>query len=82
MNKDFLYISAFCFDDLFDYLQKTSVRNSGHSIQKFHKLILKGLVENLSINNNIIALSSIPVTSKTHSKIFWRILLYTTSKYF
>ena len=70
MNKDFLYISAFCFDNMFDYLQKTSFRNSGHSIQKFHKLILKGLEENLS-NNNIIALSSIPVTSKTHSRIFW-----------
>ena len=70
MNKDFLYISTFCFDNMFDYLQKTSFRNSGHSIQKFHKLILKGLEENLS-NNYIIALSSIPVTSKTHSRIFW-----------
>ena len=71
MNRNFLYISAFCFDNVFDYLQKTSFRNSGHSIQKFHKLILKGLVDNLSANNNIIALSSIPVTSKNHPRIFW-----------
>ena len=56
MNKDFLYVSAFCFDNMFDYLQKNYFRNSGHSIQNFINNF-KRIKENLS-NNNIIFLPS------------------------
>ena len=41
-----LYTSAVCSVRLLDWLYKTSVKKPMYSIQKFHRLLLKGFVAN------------------------------------
>lgn len=67
-----LYISSFCTPKLFDYVFKSSTIKPGQAVQKFHKLLIEGF-NKLPQQCSIEVLSTIPVTTKGHSKIWWNV---------
>lgn len=69
-----LYVSTVCSIRLLDRLYKTSVRKPMYSIQKFHRLVLKGLVSN---QVKVQTLTTIPVNSRNHKKKLWNVKIET-----
>ena len=69
MKNEVLYISSLCSDRVSEIVFKTSLENSGLGTQKFHKLIVTGLVaQNI---NNVKLLVSLPITQKINKRKFW-----------
>lgn len=65
-----LYVSSVCSEKLLDVLYKTSIIKPMYSIQKFHRLVLKGFVSNHAA---VQTLSAIPVSFRNHKKKFWNV---------
>lgn len=65
-----LYTSAVCSVRLLDWLYKTSVKKPMYSIQKFHRLLLKGFVAN---HIDVQTLTTIPVSTNNHRKKSWNV---------
>ena len=63
-----LYVSTVCSLGLLDWLYRTSVSKPMYSIQKFHRLVLKGLVAN---QVQVQTLTAIPVNTSNHCKKIW-----------
>lgn len=63
-----LYISTLVSEDVLKDLHNTSKIKPMYSIQKFHRLIVDGLTKN---SQNVIALSTIPVSHRNHSRKLW-----------
>lgn len=70
-QKNILFVSTLCSDKVFDYISNTSSKKSGHSIQKFHSLIIQGLA--IQKSNVVELFSSLPIAYKSHKKRLWRI---------
>ena len=64
-----LYLSTLCSEKMNDYLFTTAVKKPIQSAQKFHRLIVKGMVSNGKKNVNVI--SAIPVIPSRHKRLFW-----------
>ncbi|MEG1861822.1 MAG: glycosyltransferase [Bacteroidaceae bacterium] len=65
-----LYVSTCCSNKAIDFLFKTAIEKPGLAIQKFHFLLIKGLILN---DVFVQCLSCLPVTKRTHKKLFWNI---------
>lgn len=63
-----LYFSSLMSSRVLDYLYTSSKVKPLYSIQKFHKLIVEGFVEN---NNEVNVLSAVPVSNENHSRKLW-----------
>ena len=63
-----LYCSNLCSENMLDSIFKSSERKPLLSIQKFHKLFVEGIK---TTGNEIIVLSSIPVSSENNKQKFW-----------
>ena len=63
-----LYSSSVCSVKLLDFLYRTSKVKPMYSIQKFHRLLLRGFVAN---HVKVETLSAIPVSTNNHAKKFW-----------
>ena len=66
-----LYVSSVCSKRLLDLLYKTSLIKPMYSVQKFHRLVLKGFVSN---HAEVQTLSAIPVSFRNHRKKFWNVV--------
>ena len=65
-----LYSSSVCSNKLLNYLYNTSTKKPMYSIQKFHRLLLKGFIRN---GVDVQTLSAIPISSQNHTKKVWMI---------
>lgn len=65
-----LYVSSVCSERLLDILYRTSTIKPMYSIQKFHRLVLRGFVANHAA---VQTLSAIPVSFRNHKKKFWNV---------
>jgi len=63
-----LYCSTLCSEKMINYLFSTSIRKPLLSIQKFHRLLVEGLVKN---GCEITILSSIPISRNNNRKTWW-----------
>ncbi len=70
--KKLLYVSCLCSPELLNYIFATALRKPLLSIQKFHLLLAEGFAMHQD-SCSIETLSSIPVTTATHSKRIWRV---------
>ena len=70
--KKLLYVSCLCSPELLNYIFATALRKPLSSIQKFHLLLAEGFAMHQD-SCSIETLSSIPVTTATHSKRIWRV---------
>ena len=64
-----LYLSTLCSEKMNDYLFATAIKKPIQSAQKFHRLIVKGLLKNSK--KNIKVISAIPIVSSRHKRLFW-----------
>lgn len=64
-----LFVSTLVSEKMLDFLYKTSSSKMLYSIQKFHRLLLRGFVMN---QVNVRSLSAIPVTS-SHRRKWWKV---------
>lgn len=65
-----LYSSTVCSNKLLTHLYNTSTKKPMYSIQKFHRLLLKGFIRN---GVDVQTLSAIPISSQNHTKKVWMI---------
>ena len=65
-----LYVSSVCSERLLDILYRTSTIKPMYSIQKFHRLVLRGFVANHAA---VQTLSAIPVSFRNYKKKFWNV---------
>lgn len=68
MKKRILYISALSSQKLIDELYQQTKVDPGFAVQKFNRLLVSGLIENLA---EVTVLSAPPVGRHNSSKIFW-----------
>lgn len=66
---EILFVSCHTSKRILDYLYETSLIKPLYSIQKFHRLLLEGIIKN---GNNVTALSAIPVSTANHHQKFWK----------
>jgi glycosyltransferase involved in cell wall biosynthesis len=67
-----LYVSTVCTPKALDFIFNTSKIKPGQAVQKFHRLLVEGLVKNSSFCQ-VEVLSSLPVSPAGHKKIFWNL---------
>jgi glycosyltransferase involved in cell wall biosynthesis len=67
-----LYISTVCSPKVIDYIFSTSLIKPGQAVQKFHRLLIEGFSKHKDLCD-VEVFSSLPVTSKSHKKKFWRL---------
>ncbi len=65
-----IYVSSSCSDSKFEELRENKITNSLPQAQKYHKLLMEGLAEDLACN--VYALSAYPVNSTYSKKIFFK----------
>lgn len=68
MVSNILYISSLCSDNLLGYIHATSKIKPLYSVQKFHRLLVNGLIAN---GIEVTSLSAIPLSSTHHAKKIW-----------
>jgi glycosyltransferase involved in cell wall biosynthesis len=66
--SNILYISSLCSDNLLTYIHATSRIKPLYSVQKFHRLLVNGLIAN---GIEVTSLSAIPLSSIHHAKKIW-----------
>ena len=65
-----LYSSTVCSNKLLNHLYNTSTKKPMYSIQKFHRLLLKGFVKN---GVDVQTVSAIPISLQNHTKKVWMV---------
>lgn len=67
-DMDALYISPLSSESLINRIAESSGTNPGYAVQKFSRLLIKGLLKN---EVKCKALSAIPVNNRISKKLFW-----------
>lgn len=62
------YLSAAASDRLIDKIKLSKGKDPGYAVQKFNKLVIKGLIEN---GCNLTVKSNVPIDSTTNSELFF-----------
>lgn len=71
-RKSILYVSSLCSPKLENYIFLSSSRKPQQAVHKFHRLVVEGLAFHCDACK-VETLSSIPVVSRNHRKIFWNV---------
>lgn len=64
-----IYVSSCCSEEKFNYMQKTGMVRHLPPAQKYHKLLMEGLVH--KIDGQVYSVSAMPVNSHTTKKVFF-----------